>query len=88
MGNRTKLLATVALPLASLIFEPVAAATLRPAIAVDVAAQVIQVQAEDEATPEELLKKRRQQREEQQKKRQENQKARQQDQQDNQKARQ
>lgn len=62
MGNRTKLLATVALPLASLIWQPAYAASVRPAMDVTTG-NVILAQGQ-ELTPEELRKQRQQQRQE------------------------
>ncbi|MFC3072954.1 OmpA family protein [Shinella pollutisoli] len=66
MGKRTRLLATVALPIASLVWQPVQAAPVRPVVAIDHASAVVTVQAEGGASEEELLRKRKKQREERQ----------------------
>ena len=69
MGKRTTLLATVALPLVSLVLEPVHAASVRPVLSLDAPAHVMTVQAQGELSEEELLKRRKQQREERRKQR-------------------
>ncbi|QRM55701.1 OmpA family protein [Sinorhizobium sp. BG8] len=66
MGNRTKLLATVALPLVSLVWQPSQAATMHVTMDPAVASQVITVQADPDMSPEELRKLRRQQNQERQ----------------------
>ncbi|MDR6758531.1 outer membrane protein OmpA-like peptidoglycan-associated protein [Mycoplana sp. BE70] len=66
MGNRTKLLATVALPLASLIWQPANAAAIRPMQPAGTAQGVIQVQSDESGLSEEELRKlRRKQRQQQ-----------------------
>ncbi|HUH49458.1 MAG TPA: OmpA family protein [Mycoplana sp.] len=66
MGNRTKLLATVALPLASLIWQPANAAAIRPMQPAGTAQHVIQVQSDESGLSEEELRKlRRKQRQQQ-----------------------
>ena len=68
MGKRTKLLATVALPIVSLVWQPAAAAPLMPVRMPDAVSQVITVQAEGGSGEEEqLLQKRKKQREEKRK---------------------
>ena len=74
MGNRTKLLATVALPLAALIWQPAYAAAVRPAVDVT-ASNVILAQAE-ELSPQELRKQRQEQRKKAQEQRQQRQEQR------------
>ncbi|AOF91570.1 OmpA family protein [Sinorhizobium sp. RAC02] len=69
MGKRTTLLATVALPLASLVWQPVEAAVMRPAFVSEGVPHVITVQSEGDLSEEELRRQRRerkQAREEQQ----------------------
>ncbi|MFD1326896.1 OmpA family protein [Mycoplana ramosa] len=66
MGNRTKLLATVALPLASLIWQPAHAAAIRPMQPAGTTQGVIQVQSDESGLSEEELRKlRRKQRQQQ-----------------------
>jgi outer membrane protein OmpA-like peptidoglycan-associated protein len=74
MGNRTKLLATVALPLAALIWQPAYAAAVRPAVDVTTS-NVILAQAE-ELSPQELRKQRQEQRKKAQEQRQQRQEQR------------
>lgn len=64
MGTRTKLLATVTLPIASMIWQPADAAAYRAMHPVEVAQDVILAQSNGDPSEEELRKQRRKQREE------------------------
>jgi outer membrane protein OmpA-like peptidoglycan-associated protein len=69
MGKKSTLLATVALPIASLVWQPVDAAVMRPVSVSEGVPHVIAVQAEGELSEEEirrLRRERRQEREQQQ----------------------
>ncbi|MGQ3209558.1 MAG: OmpA family protein [Shinella sp.] len=59
MGKRTTLLATVALPLVSLVWQPVNAAVMRPAFVSEGVPHVITVQSEGDLSEEELRRQRR-----------------------------
>ena len=54
MGKRTTLLATVALPLVSLVWQPVNAAVMRPTFVSEGVPHVITVQSEGDLSEEEL----------------------------------
>jgi outer membrane protein OmpA-like peptidoglycan-associated protein len=62
MGKKTTLLATVALPIASLVWQPVDAAVMRPVSVSEGVPHVITVQAEGELSEEEIRRQRRERR--------------------------